>query len=1087
MAAEFDGKKNAGTSRMGTCGKGIVLVACCVASASALAATVTLNGETTYNVESGTNTVSDTLTGGGSILKTGNGALNLTGEGNDFTGGTKVNAGAVLVNALNALGSGSVEVAAKTAGVWFNVAPATTGGYTLFGNALTFTGPEDCSFGGAALGVDRLGDSSGDGARNAIFFQNTRLTNSISGTRSYRLRHNPKNTGGPLNGGPSTIFDGPLSVAEGKGIFLNVYGTMTINGPITATILSGGEAWSGGGYLDLNNPANRIGRMYVASDRVRCGDTNVLGGAELVWRVTCEALGATDCAWVDLCGHNQTVAALRQYIFGGSATAGWNKTRWEAEDNRKGISVKSDQPATLTITGMADDKEACTMVRGAVSLVLDAQDYPSFTQTFTHFKSAFTGTTTVRKGTLRITGKARFTGTPSITVEPGAAFVNASTNTQPSLANVTNLVVRGTFDASTATLNPFVKTLKNLEVASGATLKLPEGSLVNAQSVTLGGQTFTSGHLTADRLAALSGATVSGITVVVGNGEAVNWTGAVSESFSTVGNWDPALASADDLAGGMLHPTFAAAGTRATVDADAIFMGMTFRAAAGQAGFTLARDAATPPHGLTICRGPVGAYLNDAAGTAHTYTIDAPLALEGPVTFHADTNQTLVLRNAFHDTAAVQGRVLTIDGGGVNGNTAYGKVVFAGTNVVGGAIVSTSSLWRVSGKLANPGDAYTGNPRNDDSEAIRLRVNKAITSGGTTLSYGIELDNATIGKSILVDNVMGLRSFTALNNTTNEITGFLCYNPATSNHHGMALMPGSVTTLSGGLHASHSFRIYNGGTLRIRERPVTCLCSAGFNPSNGKAIFDVPGNTFAYMLLGYSGYGGGSTTVEMLVNNVMTNGAVEVGGDGGSAGQANDISSGTHTLDIHCTTQRCAIVAVRTRGVLTGEYPAMLEVYEGRPDNPAKAKYVVIGKVEGGVGFNLCGAGTLTFTNRAFASCGDLVVSKGVMEFAHNATWLNGTNVTVTGSGTLKLNAGGRFDGKKAVLHLGADADSWKIDIPAGQTQKFDAAFDATGKQLPGGFYGNAASGASRTRYAAHFPHNGVVYVRQGGLQIIFR
>ena len=1083
MVAECDGKKNAGTSRMGTCGKGIVLVACCMASAAALAATVTLNGETTYNVASGTNTVSDTLTGSGSILKTGNGALNLTGTGNDFTGGTKVNAGAVQASALDALGSGAVEVAAKTAGVWFNVAPATTGGYTLFGNALTFTGPDDCSFGGAALGVDRLGDSSGDGARNAIFFQNTRLTNSISGTRSYRLRHNPKNTGGPLNGGPSTIFDGPLSVAEGKGIFLNVYGTMTINGPITATILSGGEAWSGGGYLDLNNPANRIGRMYVASDRVRCGDTNVLRGAELVWRVTCEGLGATDCAWVDLCGHNQTVAALRQYIFGGSATAGWNKTRWEAEDNRKGISVKSDQPATLTITGMSADKEACTMVRGAVSLVLDAQDYPSFIQTLTHFKSAFTGTTTVRKGTLRITGKARFTGTPSITVEPGAAFVNASTNTQPSLANVTNLVVRGTFDASTATLNPFVKTLKNIEIASGATLKLPEGSLVNAQSVTLGGQTFTSGHLTADRLAALSGATVSGITVVVGNGEAVNWTGAVSESFSTVGNWDPALGSADDLTFGSLIPTFAASGARATVDADAMFAGMVFRAAAGQTGFTLARDAATPPHGLTVFRGPVGAYTNDAACSAHTYTIDAPLALEGPVTFHADTNQTLVLRNAFHDTDQVQGRVLTIDGGGVSGNADFGKVVFAGTNVVGGAIVSTTGLWRVSGKLANPGDAYTGNPVNDDSEAIRLRLNK----GGFTsssLSYGIELDNATIGKSVLVDNVMGIRSFTALKNTTNDISGFVCFNPATSNHHGMALMSGSVTTLSGGLFASHSFRIYNGGTLRIREKPVTCLCSAGFNPSSGKAIFEVPGNAFSYMLLGYNN---GSTTVEMLVDNVMTNGAVEVGGNGGSAGGANDIGNGTHTLDIHCTTQRCATVAVCTRGVLTGEYPAMLEVYEGRPDNPAKAKYVIRGKVEGGVGFHLCGAGTLTLTNQAFTSCGDLVVSKGVMEFAHNATWLNGTNVTVTGSGTLKLNAGDRFDGKKAVLHLGADADSWKIDIPAGQTQKFDAAFDATGKQLPGGFYGNAASGASRTRYAAHFPHNGVVYVRQGGLQIIFR
>ena len=198
---------------------------------------------------------------------------------------------------------------------------------------------------------------------------------------------------------------------------------------------------------------------------------------------------------------------------------------------------------------------------------------------------------------------------------------------------------------------------------------------------------------------------MSGITVVVGNGEAVNWTGAVSESFSTAGNWNPALASADDLTFGSLIPTFASSGARATVDADAMFAGMVFRAAAGQTGFTLARDAATPPHGLTVFRGPVGAYTNDAACSAHTYTIDAPLALEGPVTFHADTNQTLVLRNAFHDTNQVQGRVLTIDGGGVSGNAAFGKVVFAGTNVVGGAIVSTTGLWRVSGKLANPGDA----------------------------------------------------------------------------------------------------------------------------------------------------------------------------------------------------------------------------------------------------------------------------------------------------------------------------------------------------------------------------------------------
>ena len=91
------------------------------------------------------------------------------------------------------------------------------------------------------------------------------------------------------------------------------------------------------------------------------------------------------------------------------------------------------------------------------------------------------------------------------------------------------------------------------------------------------------------------------------------------------------------------------------------------------------------------------------------------------------------------------------------------------------------------------------------------------------------------------------------------------------------------------------------------------------------------------------------------------------------------------------------------------------------------------------------------------------------------------------GSGTLKLAAGGRFNGLHAVLHLGADADSWKIDIPAGQTQAFAYAYDAEGNLLPSGDYGNAASGAARQRYAAHFTGNGVIRVRRHGTQLLIR
>ena len=1049
-----------------------LVVAMCSTTSAMLAATVTLDGETEYSVAANTtNTVSDTLTGSGSIRKTGTGSLLLSGAGNDFTGGVVVEAGTVQADAAEAFGTGTITVPSRDAKACFNVAPATTSDYKLFPNALSFTGSQDVGLSG----------TQGDGRYSAVFYQNTHLTNTISGTRGFRLRHNPKNTGDPRNGGPSTIFDGPLSVASGKTIYLNVYGSMIINGQITASTLFGGESWSGGGHLYLNNPANAISQMIIALNRVHCGDTNVLRGAEVVWRSP--GGGKDDTALLDLNGYDQTVAALRRWRF--SSASDWDRNRLTT-GNFYCVKTADNKPATLTIAGMASSCISYETLRGPVSLVLDAQGYSCFTQTFAYHSSPFTGTTTVRAGTLELIEAARFTAMPSLTVESGGTFVTASTNALASLDKVTNLVVRGTFDASTARVNPFGTTLANLEIDAGATLKLPVGSSLFVKSLKMGGQTYTSGRFPAEALATLSGATVSDVMVmVVGSMVEFAWTGAVSEALTTLGNWDPAPTAASDFTYGTMTPLFASAGNRATLNADVAFHGMTFRAAEGETGFTLARDAAENAHGLTLYGGRVAACSNDAALTAHTYVIDAPLALDGPVTFHVDKNQTLILSNAFCDTTLGNGaRSLAIDGTGVSAHTNYGHVVFAGTNYFGGHIVSTTSLWRVSGKLANPGDAYTGNPVDDTSEAIWLRVNKGGFSAGTVDKYGIELDNATIGKSILVDNVMGLRSFTALANTTNEISGFLCYNPATSNHQGMAINTKAEIILSGGLYASHSFRIYGGGTLRIRDKPVTCLCSAGFNPSSGTAIFEVPGNTFAYMLVGYNNQ---NATVEMKVNHVMTNGVIEVAGDGGSAGQAKDTTGGTQTLDLHCTTQRCAYVAVRKRGVLKGEYPAMLEVYEGRPNILSKANYVIIGKVEGGVGFNLCGPGDLVFTNQAFTSCGDLVVSKGKMEFVSNATWLNGTNVTVTGEGCLKLAAGARFDGKKAVLHLGADADTWQIDIPAGQTQVFTYAYDADGKLLPSGDYGNVASGATRTRYADHFPNNGIIRIRRHGTQFILR
>lgn len=76
-------------------------------------------------------------------------------------------------------------------------------------------------------------------------------------------------------------------------------------------------------------------------------------------------------------------------------------------------------------------------------------------------------------------------------------------------------------------------------------------------------------------------------------------------------------------------------------------------------------------------------------------------------------------------------------------------------------------------------------------------------------------------------------------------------------------------------------------------------------------------------------------------------------------------------------------------------------------------------------------------TNQAFASCGDLTVTNGVLELAAGASWPNGTNFTARGSGTLKFAAAKQVGRKIARLHF---AENGKIYIPEGVTLKVAAA-----------------------------------------------
>ena len=123
-----------------------------------------------------------------------------------------------------------------------------------------------------------------------------------------------------------------------------------------------------------------------------------------------------------------------------------------------------------------------------------------------------------------------------------------------------------------------------------------------------------------------------------------------------------------------------------------------------------------------------------------------------------------------------------------------------------------------------------------------------------------------------------------------------------------------------------------------------------------------------------------------------------------------------------------------------------------------------------------------------YNSTGDLAVSSGTLELESGVVWNKGKKATVTGTGTLKVNATGALGTRQVELFIGDVSDSWKLDIPAGCKLMVRALRDAaTGRLYSSGVYGNAASGAPLQGLASHFTGNGTLVVARLGTNICIR
>ena len=405
-----------------------------------------------------------------------------------------------------------------------------------------------------------------------------------------------------------------------------------------------------------------------------------------------------------------------------------------------------------------------------------------------------------------------------------------------------------------------------------------------------------------------------------------------------------------------------------------------------------------------------------------------------------------------------------------------GTIAFTGTNTVGGAIVSTGDVVRVNGVLATPGHVDQG----------------LATSGGdntlTVLGYGngnvarLVVSNAVIEKSVYL-NYSGDTGIYSEPGSTNVFKGHITWPIPWL---GFAAGKNSEMVFEGGFTTGWSMRSFGSDSnsiIRIRKTPVTAVQSVGWNVQSGTVSFEVASNKVTNLSTGYYS-DNGSRNISFGVSYALSeeydacllNGFYWKDGTGGGLLHA---WLGTATIDLNDTTQRVATLVGSSIGKFTGRAPATIEILKQKTSsNLASSNLWVASSIEGHVSLAMYGTeNPLILTNRAFASYGDIVVANGVMEFATNASWLNGTNVTVCGDGVLKIGGRDTFGKDHAVIRF---ADNGKIDVPAGVIQTFAEGWVGENKLAGGRNY-------TASTLPDHISGGGTIRIAGSGFSVLLR
>ncbi|MBR2839209.1 MAG: hypothetical protein IKE55_10525 [Kiritimatiellae bacterium] len=572
-----------------------------------------------------------------------------------------------------------------------------------------------------------------------------------------------------------------------------------------------------------------------------------------------------------------------------------------------------------------------------------------------------------------------------------------------------------------------------------------------------GGPESGAEHSNTGRFAGKGVVCVSPAEPVAPETRAVTWDagGGADTSFAVAANWADDPTDLDWTSGGVL-PTFATAGTTATVSGQAAVKGMVFDppALVGASSNVFQVLRANASSWLDL--GPLGIRAEvPSNGLKGWYAIAAPLNLTASQTWYVPDTASGDLTIAA-PISATDNWTLTKDGTGAlnlrGGNSSFagpidilkGTVTVYATNALG------SSDWPVT--------VYEENSSKGVNGALAFRASGDINRPIVLMTNGKQ------GKVIWWGNVVRrhTKPFTAIANS--------------GNYSNVFLQDGGTLYSEGGVDFTKSDYLgvtsSGGGLWVIRNKPMK---GGMFRLLWITMRFDVPNNK-----------------LRALVMESNTSAKLEFGCDW--AFDATNLTVGVATasdrwqsggyIDLKGHSQRIGSLTLSGYGTIRSTVaPATL--YFTQTSSAAVTNGIdgVRSQPMTG-GLSLSKAGWQTYCiDRTIASTGGVEVTEGRFAFGPKAKWTDAPRIRAAGTGILEINASATFRRPETYIDGGG-----KLDLAEGVVQHVRNLWIDGTPAMVSGTYGSSASGA-QNKDDVHFAGKGVLYVHSSfsGGMLIFK